>query len=201
MPATVYARGVDSKSIELASEDFVHLLRAPGGRLALIDLKVDGKSAKSHPAMIQEIQRDPITNKVLHIDFHRVSLDEPVTATVPITVSGEAPGQKEGGVVEQFTSEVHVKALPDSIPSHIDVDTSTLDLGDSIHISELSVPEDVEVLGPPAENVVVTVRLPVVHVEEVVPEVEEEVEEVAEEAAAEEGVAPAAEQKPEESQE
>jgi len=194
--ATVYGKGVDSRSIQLGLDDFARQLKTPGGRLALIDLKIDGKSTKSHPAMIQEIQRDAITNKVLHVDFHRVSLDEPVTAAVPITLSGEAPGQKQGGMCEQFTNELQVKALPDKIPSHIDVDVSTLELGDSIHVNELNVPDDVEVLGPPGENVVATVRLPVVHVEEVVPEVEE----AAEEAAPEEGAAPEVEEESGETQ-
>lgn len=184
IPATLYGKGQDSRSIEVSTRDLEGILKTPGGRLALIDLKVDGKSSKAHPVMIQEMQRDPISKKILHIDFHWVSLDEPVHANVPIVLIGEAPGVKQGGIVEQFTRELDVRALPDHIPSHIDVDVSNLELGQAIHVSEVIVPEDVEVLGPVPENVVATVRMPVVHVEEVAPAPEEEIE--AEEAAPEE---------------
>lgn len=172
IPATLYGKGVQSRSIELNLEDMVQLLRTPGGRLALIDLKVDGKLEKGHPAMIQDIQREPIGKKIKHVDFHRISMNEPVQANVPITIVGTAPGVAAGGVTEQPVSEVTVKALPDRIPSHIDVDISHLDLGDAVHVGELQVPEGVEILAPPAENMIISVKLPHVRVEEVAPEEE-----------------------------
>jgi len=165
IPATVYGRGLESKSLQLALDDMVHLLRTPGGRLALIDLKVDGKTEKAHPVMIQAIQREPIGKKIKHVDFHRISMDEPVTATVPVTLVGEAAGIIEGGVVEQPTSDLHIKALPDKIPTHIDVDISPLGLGDSVHVRDIQVAEGVEIVAPPPESVIVMVRLPHVRVE------------------------------------
>ena len=186
IPATVCSRGAESQVVEIKTEDFRQILKTPGGRLSLIDLKVDGKGSKAHPVMIQEIQRDPISNKVLHVDFHRVRMDEPVNASVPIILSGEPVGLKQGGMLEQFTRELEVRALPDQIPTHIEVNVSELELGQAIHVSDVQVSEGVEVLGPIPENVVATVRMPVVHIEEVVPEEEEELEEGAEEAAGEE---------------
>jgi len=173
IPATVYGRGEESRAVSVLTEEFTQILRTPGGRLSLIDLKVDGKSSKAHPVLIQEIQRDPITNRVLHVDFHRVSMNEPVHASVPITVIGEAPGIKQGGILEQVTSELEIKALPDHIPTHINVDVSGLEVGQAVHVSELTIPEDAEVLGPLPENVVVMVRMPIVHIEEVAPPAEE----------------------------
>ena len=183
IPATVYGRGEESKAIAVSAADFGQVLKTPGGRLSLIDLKVDGKASKAHPVMIQEIQRNPVTSTVVHVDFHRVSMNEPVHAAVPIILVGAAPGTRQGGILEQFTRELDIKALPDHMPRHIDVDVSHLELGHSIHVREVKVPEDVEVLGPVPENVVASVRLPIVHIEEVVP-VEEEIEEAAEAAAA-----------------
>jgi large subunit ribosomal protein L25 len=188
IPATLYGKGIESKSLQLDLNDMVQLLRTPGGRLALIDLKVDGKAEKAHPVMIQTIQREPIGKKIRHVDFHRISMNEPVTAVVPITLLGEAAGQSEGGVVEQPTSDLHVKALPDHIPTHIDVDITHLALGDSVHVADIQVAEGVEIVAPPAENVVVMVRLPHVRVEAAVPAAEEV------EAAPEEAAAPAAEE-------
>ncbi|MBP6964042.1 MAG: 50S ribosomal protein L25, partial [Armatimonadetes bacterium] len=141
IPATLYGKGVQSKSIELSLEDMVQLLKTPGGRLALIDLKVDGKLEKGHPAMIQDIQREPVGKKIRHVDFHRISMDEPVQASIPISIIGIAPGIAAGGVTEQPVSEVTVKALPDKIPSHIDVDISHLELGDAVHVGDLQIPE------------------------------------------------------------
>lgn len=184
IPATVYGRGDPARSVAVKADEVVKILRAPGGLVSLIDLKVDGKISKAHPVLIQEIQRDPISRKILHIDFHRVSMDEPVHASVPIVLFGDAPGIKQGGMLEQFTYQLEIKTLPDNIPSHIDVDVSGLELGQSIHVGDVQVPEGVEVLGPLADNVVATVRLPVVHIEaeEAAPEAEEA--EAAEEAAA-----------------
>lgn len=188
IPATVYSRGEESKSLAIAAEDLGKILKSPGGRLSLIDLKVDGKGSKAHPVMIQEMQRDPITKKILHVDFHRVSMDEPVNASVPIILIGEAHGLKEGGVMEHVTREIEVRALPDRIPTHIDVDVSGLGLGEGVHVSAVQVPEDVEILGPLPDTIVAAVRLPHVHIEEPTPEEEEEEleGEAAEEAAAEE---------------
>ena len=182
VPATVYGKGIDPVSLAVNSLDMIGILKTEGGRLALIDLKVDGKTQKAHPVMIQEMQRDPISRKILHVDFHRVSMDEPVHASVPIVLRGEAPGLKSGGILEQFTRELEVKALPDHIPSHIDVDVSHLELGNHVLVRELIVPEDIELLGPQPDIVVASVRLPHVHVEEV----EAAPEELEEEAPAEE---------------
>lgn len=183
IPATVYGRGDDPHSIAVEDADIRDILKTPGGRLSLIDLKVDGKGSKAHPVMIQDIQRDPITQKILHIDFHRVSMDEPVNASVPIVVVGEAPGIKEGGILDQATREIQVRALPDQIPTHINVDVSELRLGQHLTVGDLEISENVEVTGPPADIAVVSVRQPVVHIE---PTVEEEVEEGEEAQVAEE---------------
>ena len=178
VPATVYGRGIESVSLAVNALDMAGILRTEGGRLSLIDLKIDGKTQKAHPVMIQEIQRDPITRNILHVDFHRVSMDVPVHASVPIVLRGEAPGIKQGGILEQMTRELEMKALPERIPSHIDVDVSHLELGQHILVGQLTVPEDAEVLGPHADIVVASVRLPHVHIEEVA-EAPEELEEAA----------------------
>lgn len=89
IPATVYGKDFESKPIEIEVEELEQILKSPGGRLALIDLKVDGKTSKAHPVLIQEIQRNPITKKIIHVDFHRVSLNEPVHASVRLYSSAK----------------------------------------------------------------------------------------------------------------
>jgi large subunit ribosomal protein L25 len=165
IPATVYGKNEESKAIAVPADKLTQILKTPGGRLSLIDLEIDGKSANGRPVLIQEIQRHPITKQILHIDFHRVSLDEPVVATVPVVLVGEAPGTEQGGILEQFTHELHVRALPDRLPTHIDVDVSHLGLGDTLHVEDIKLPEGVELVDAKLDNVVATVRLPVVHLE------------------------------------
>ncbi|MHB1456228.1 MAG: 50S ribosomal protein L25 [Armatimonadota bacterium] len=182
LPATVYGKGV-SKSLAVKISDFDDILRTPGGRLSLIDLTIDGGVAEALPVMIQAIQKNPVTGKVVHVDFHRVDLKEAVHASVPLTVIGEAPGVKLSGILETPLSFIEIKALPDAIPSHINIDISHLELGDKILVSEIVVPEGVEVIGPSPETLAVVIHLPYMRNDE---------PEVVKEAAAEEA-APAAE--------
>lgn len=188
IPATLYGREDESISLAIQAADLARILKTPGGRLAVINLKIeDAKSKKASPTvMIQEMQRNPITLQVLHVDLHHVRMDEPVHARVPISLIGAAPGTRLGGILEHFIRELDLRALPDHIPTHIDVDVSHLDLGQAFHVKELQLPSDVELLHAIPDNVIAICRLPIVRVEEVA--APEEIEGEAEaEAPAEEG--------------
>jgi large subunit ribosomal protein L25 len=167
VPGTVYSRGEEARSIEIRAEELAAILKTPGGRLSLIDLKIDGKATKAHPVLIQAVQREPISKKAIHIDFHRVSMDEPVHASVPLVLIGDAPGTHLGGILEQVVPTFDIRALPDHMPTHINVDVSKLALGQSVHVSDVPLPSDVELLHPQQpESVVATVRMPIVRAEE-----------------------------------
>ncbi len=158
IPATVYGKDIVSQAIAVPSEEFNELLKVPGARLSLIDLAVDGKTSESHPVMIQKLQRDLVTKIIIHVDFHRVSMTEAVHSSIPIMMIGEAPGAKLGGILEQVMQNLEIKALPGNVPTHIDVDISNLEIGDSIHVSDLCIPADVEISGSLDEAIVVAVR-------------------------------------------
>lgn len=179
IPATVYGKGVPSHPIRIEAKDLLAILKSPDGRLSLIDLQIDGKVSKAHPVIIQEIQRDPITSSILHVDFHRVNMNEPIHASVPIMLVGEAPGTHRGGILELVTRELDLRALPDHMPSHIDVDVSHLEISEAIHVGDIQLPEDVELIGPAPDAIVAVVRQPAIHVE-VAPPVKEELEEAEE---------------------
>lgn len=168
VPATVYGRGDDPVSLAIMDEEFTKILKTPGGRLSLIDLKIAGDEdkVKLEPVMIQAIQRDPITKKVVHVDLHRVRMDTLVTARVPIQLVGEAAGVKLAGILEHFVREIEVKALPGKVPTHINVDVTALELGEIIHVGDVELPEGVELAGTAIEGVVATVRMPIVRDEE-----------------------------------
>jgi large subunit ribosomal protein L25 len=167
---------------------------------ALIDLEVGGKKL---PVIVKDQQLHPVRDEVMHIDLLEVRLDEKIQTTVSVQVEGaeEAPGIKEGGVLEHVTHQLNIEALPTAIPDAIVVDVSGMEIAATMHLSEISAPEGVTFLDDPEETIVATVVVPT-EVEEP-EEIEEETELVGEEAeegeeAAEEGEeAPAAEEEAE----
>ena len=163
-----------------------HLLRA-GGRNAIINLKVEGEK-QTRPVMARVIQRDPLSGKILHVDFYQVSLKEKMRADVPVVLVGVAPAVDTfGGTLLQGVDTISVEALPTDIPSNVEVDVSALDqLESSVHVRDLAFPESVQVLTDP-DVVLAKVAPP-----RLVAAEEEAVEAAPEEAIAEAEGAPAA---------
>ena len=126
--------------------------------------------------MIQMVDHHPLSGKVLHVDFHKVSADEPVTVTVPIETKGEAIGVKtSGGTLEHVLFRAKVKALPKDLPAAITIDVTEMQAGEILHLGEIPLPEGVEVLG--AEGIpVITITEPRLKAESAEPEAEKETE-------------------------
>jgi large subunit ribosomal protein L25 len=153
---------------------------------ALIDLKVDGKTL---PVIVKDRQLDPVRDEIIHIDLLEVRLDEKIQTTVGVQIEGaeEAPGIKEGGVLEHVTHQLNIEALPTAIPEAIVVDVSGMEIAATMHLSEVTAPEGVEFLDDPEETIIATVVVPT-EVEEP-EEIEEETELVGEEGEVVEGAA------------
>jgi large subunit ribosomal protein L25 len=149
---------------------------------ALIDLQVAGKT---RPVIVKDQQLHPVRGDVMHIDLLEVRLDEKIQTTVGVHVEGaeEAPGIKEGGVLEQVTHQLNIEALPTAIPDYVLVDVSGMEIAATMSLSELTPPEGVTFLDDPEETVIATIVVPT-EVEE--PEIEEETELVGEEVEGEE---------------
>jgi large subunit ribosomal protein L25 len=147
---------------------------------ALIDLKLGG--GKTRPVIVKEQQRHPVRGEVMHIDLLQVRLDEKIHSTVALELENvdEAPGVKEGGVLEHVTRELNIEALPTDIPERITVDVSGMDIQATMHLAEVTPPEGVAFLDDPDETIIATITVPTEVVE---PEIEEETELVGEEAA------------------
>jgi large subunit ribosomal protein L25 len=175
VPGVVYGGGDgDCTSIKIDSQELRKALLASS---AVIDLKV-GK-AKELPVIVKDQQLHPVRDEIVHIDLLLVRLDEKIQTTVPLDLEGveEAPGVKEGGVMEHVTRELNIEALPTAIPERIIADVSGMDPAATMHLSELTAPGGVEFLDDPEETIVATVTIPT-EVEE--PEIEEETELVGE---------------------
>ena len=174
VPGVVYG-GKDGECINF-SADSRALRRVLVGAGALIDLKVGGDTK---PVIVKDMQLHPVRGELMHIDFLQVRLDEKIQTTVPIHAEGgeDAPGVKEGGVLELPTHELNIEALPTAIPDAITVDVSGLGMQETMHLSAVTPPEGVTFLDDPEETVLATVTVPTRVEEPEVEVTEEELEE------------------------
>jgi large subunit ribosomal protein L25 len=175
IPGVVYGGGSDPVPFQVDTRDLRLALQHRG---AVLNLSLDGED--SAPVVVKELSRHPVSGDAIHIDFLRVRLDRPIQATVALELIGgeEAPGVKEGGVLEHITRELTVEALPNDIPDRIEHDVSEMVIGDTITLAAVRAPANVTIHGDP-EAVVATLTPPRLQIEEE-PEIEEETEVVGE---------------------
>src|SRR6266850_7103970 len=140
VPGVYYGRGEDSIALTVALKDLHSVLDAADGSNVIVDLKLQGGGARDMKALIREIQRDPVAGVILHLDLQHISLTERITVEVPIVLIGVPTGVKDGGgILEHLLREVEVECLPTDIPSKLEVDVSALQIGDSLHVSDITV--------------------------------------------------------------
>ncbi len=156
IPGIVYGGGEEPVAFSVDGRDLRHAL-AHGG--AVIDLQLD--SSAGTPVVLKELVRHPVSGDYTHIDLLRVRLDRPIQASVTIELRGaeDAPGVREGGVLEQLLREVTVEALPTSIPDSIEHDISTMAIGDTLTLASVSAPAGVTILTD-EETLVATLTPP-----------------------------------------
>ena len=161
IPGVVYGHGEQPVPVAIGARDFQLALRHHEGSNAIVNLAVDGGE---WTALIRDVQYDPLTHNILHLDFQQISLTETIEVNVAVHLIGLAVGVKDGGgVLEPITREVEVRCLPTAIPAFLEVDVSHLAVGQSVHVRDL-VTNGVEVLTDP-EVSVATVVAPTVHEE------------------------------------
>jgi len=160
VPGVVYGRTVEARPVTVDAKSLRAALHTQAGLNVLIDLSIrlDGNE-DSRVVRVKDLQRDIFTHEITHVDFHAISLTETLEANVPVHLTGTPKGIGDGGVLEHHLREVLVECLPTQIPESFQVDVSGLDIGDAIHVSELTMPEGVTLLTPPGE-VIATVLAP-----------------------------------------
>jgi large subunit ribosomal protein L25 len=138
IPGILYGHGEAPVSVAIGSVEFDQAMRGRPGANPLVNLRLEGSEVS---ALIRAVQYDPMTHGILHIDFQHISLTESVEVQVAIHLTGLAVGVKDaGGILEHIVRAIEVRCLPTAIPSSVDVDVSALNIGDSIHVRDLSVP-------------------------------------------------------------
>lgn len=192
VPGILYGHGEESVSVSVDALELNRLIQSISVENTIVDLKVKGEK-DPFKVLIREVQRHPYRDDLLHIDFFHIAMDEKIHVEVPVILVGVPIGVKDkGGVIDHQLREIEINCLPANIPEKIEIDVSELDIGNSIHVEDLELP-DLEIQTDPDRSVV-AVLAPTVIVEPEEEEVEEELLEpelVGKEGEAEEEAAPA----------
>uniref|UniRef100_A0A832I1F7 Large ribosomal subunit protein bL25 n=1 Tax=Eiseniibacteriota bacterium TaxID=2212470 RepID=A0A832I1F7_UNCEI len=161
IPGVLYGHGETPVAVAVQRREFDVAMRSHKGGNPIVSLQIGGAE---HTALVRDAQYDPITHEILHLDFQHISLTEMLEVQVPVHLTGVPVGVKDGGgILETITRVVAVRCLPTAIPSSIDVDVTSLAIGDSLHVRDLSV-AGVEILSDP-DLTLATVVPPTVHEE------------------------------------
>jgi len=176
VPAVLYGESVESTPLVLSKKDIVQILRLESGENTIFKIEV---GADTYDSMIKDMQIDPATDELLHVDLIRISMDKPIRVTVPVVHRGEPFGVKtEGGFIDFVTREVEIECLPRDIPESLSIDISDLHINQSYKIQAMPVPDGIKVLTDP-NTVLVLISMP--HKEEEFPGEKPEEELAAEE--------------------
>ncbi|OAS15666.1 50S ribosomal protein L25 [Paenibacillus oryzisoli] len=156
IPAVMYGKqmaptvlSVDLKELQVVLRQNPH---------AIIDLTISGGKGRQ-PVMINEIQRNPLNRQLTHIDFHQINMDEPIKTLVALEFIGEAAGVTEGGILQIQMHNIEIRCMPSQVPPSIQVEVSSLGLGDNLHVSQIMVPAGIEIKSDP-NDIVVTILVP-----------------------------------------
>lgn len=155
VPAVLYGGDGDATALAVPDKIVDYTLHHMGDNaLYDIDLGSGGSTAR-----IVDVQRDPVSGRLVHVDFAPVNMRERIEVTVPLHVVGDAPGAEEGGVLQQVAYEVHVESLPGDIPQELTIDVSSLEMGENLTLADVALPEGVTLISDP-EEVAATVTVP-----------------------------------------
>ncbi len=145
IPVNIYGKSQANSYVSLNQNALKKAFRQGLNESTIIELSIQGKDWKEF-TVIKEVQRHPVRGDVMHMDLHLISLDEPISTFVPIEITGQSMGIKMGGHLEHGIRELNIETLPQSIPQSILIDISHLQMGQSIHVDQLTVDSSIKVL-------------------------------------------------------
>ncbi len=145
VPAVVYGAKMDPMPISVSTLDFSTMVRINGSSGLFINLAINGDDVPSRTVMLKDIQMDTFDLKYLHADFQAINVSEKITITVPVEAVGESAGVKAGGLVQVIRRELDIICRPGDMPEVIQIDTTDLEVGDSVHVEEIDLGADIEI--------------------------------------------------------
>jgi large subunit ribosomal protein L25 len=170
IPSVLYGSGMETVPLEIDYADFYHYYKESIGHQSFIFLQI-GK--KEHRCLVRDMQIDPVTREIVHLDFQEVTAGQSLDVEIPVITLGEAPGIKEGGMLDAGIRDLQIRCLPKDLPNAVEIDVSELQIGDSIHIADIQEKyPDIEFLQP-SNTTLVSILAPKMEAEE---EGEEELE-------------------------
>ncbi|HEU5359601.1 MAG TPA: 50S ribosomal protein L25 [Candidatus Deferrimicrobiaceae bacterium] len=182
VPGVMYGKGLETRAVEFDRRDLEKFLGVARRGTIIVRMNVqDGSETKESFAVLREIQTNPRTDRVIHVDFYEVAFGKKFRVEVPIRVRGKAAGIEQGGILEQVTRSLEVECLPKDVPEFLEVEVSALSIGDSLHLSDVKFPDGVVPVEKDMTATIVGVHAP--RVEEVVTVLPEKVEAAAAEGA------------------
>jgi len=160
IPGILYGAGEENKLIYVDRKSAEKVFRHSAAHNIMADLTIEESGSQNQlKTIVKDIQVDPITGEILHIDFYHIGKNQPIRLSIPVKLIGECTDVKEGGILEQELREIGVEGLPNAIPENIEIDIANLKINQSIHIRDVKLPEGVRALVD-SEHVVVTILAP-----------------------------------------
>jgi large subunit ribosomal protein L25 len=153
VPGVVYGGGKDPVHIHTNAREFQRLLHSASGEHAIVQLKFDEDAQHDSPALLKAIQHHPVRGQVVHADFLRIRLDEKISTSVAIKLAGTPVGVVAGGVLDVQLREVEIECLALEVPQNITFDISTLEIGDSVHVEQLTAPKGITIITEPDRTI------------------------------------------------
>ncbi len=180
IPAVVYGRDLDAMSLTVDSHEALRLFQSISVENTIISLSIDGEEEMD--ILVREVQSHPFRTELLHVDFYQIQRGVALEVDIPVILMGTAEGVRTGdGIMDQTVHEIRVKCIPSLIPTSYEVDVTLLEVGDSLHVSDITIDEDIELITDVGQTIC-SVALP-----KVIEEPEEELEELEEGAELAEG--------------
>lgn len=159
VPAILYGAGIDPKPLTVECKPLEQAIKSHTGAQVLLNLMISDGDGTAQTAIIKEKQLHPVSRQLLHVDFYRIALDKKLLTRVRVHVTGKAKGVELGGVLQVVQRELEIRCLPQDIPEMLNVDVSELGMGEAIHVRDVPLPENVEMVTA-GEEPVVTVLTP-----------------------------------------
>jgi len=153
VPAVLYGPETETRHLEVETKTFLALVRGGLGENVIVNLLLDATEKGKRKVLVREVQRDPVTGDILHVDFHQISLTKKLTIEIPIHLIGTPEGVADGGIMQHALRELQIECLPTAIPEKIEVDVSHLKIGDSVHVGDVTV-ENAEILSDSKSSIV-----------------------------------------------
>ena len=178
IPAVLYGNGVEPTALVVEPEAIRRALANSAGRNTVLEIEIEGGETRF--SMLREIQKDPLGDRVIHLDFLAIDMEKPVSVSVPVNTNGRSEGERKGGRLEKLMRTIEIECLPSDIPDSVEIDVSDLDIGDSVDVAGLGLAEGVAPLRGGEEKVVHVIAERAKEEEAEAAEEEEAVEEAAE---------------------